>query len=171
MTRGGAHLAVGTGDDQDVDTVNLALLKGSSLVVPPELWGRVEQHPLLTVRHILLVLAGEHALHGDTVIRLGGPVDDVGDVPVLGAGFQGAHSELGGIVGGLDDVGGEPVGLGGEVDGLGVGDGVAVEVDAEHDLDDVAVLELDLGVGGEGGDVGDDIVDGDGGGEGGAWGG
>jgi hypothetical protein len=54
------------------------------------------------------------------------------------------------------------------VDGLGVGDGVAVEVDAKHDLDEVAVLELDLGVGGEGGDVGDDIVHGDGGGEGGA---
>lgn len=137
-------------------------------MIPPQLWRRVEQHALLTIRHILLVLAGKHTLHSDTVIRPGGLVNDLGDVPVPGTGFEGAHSELGGIVRGLDDVGGEAVGLGGEVDGLGVGDGVAVEVDTEHDLDDVAILELDLGVGGEGRDVGDDIVDRDGGGEGGA---
>jgi hypothetical protein len=51
------------------------------------------------------------------------------------------------------------------VDGLGVGHGVAVNLDTELDLDDVAVLEDDLGVRVEGRDVRDNVVDRNAGGE------
>jgi hypothetical protein len=54
------------------------------------------------------------------------------------------------------------------VDSLGVGDSVTVELDTEHDLDDISLLQCDLGVGWQGREVRDDVVDRDGGGEGGA---
>jgi hypothetical protein len=54
---------------------------------------------------------------------------------------------LSGIVGGLNDIGGNAIYLGGEDNGLGVSDGVSVKLNTEHDLDDIAVLEDNLGIG------------------------
>ena len=163
------HLAVRAGDDENVDTVDLALLKGGRVVVALELGGGVEEDALLAVGDVLLVLAREHASDGNAVKLLGDLANNVGDVPVLVAGLDGAHGSLGGLVGGLDDIGSGALVLGTEDDGLGVGDGVAVNLDTELDLDNVAVLKDNLGVRVEGRDVRDNVVHRDAGGEGEAW--
>lgn len=164
-----AHLAISSGHDQHVDAVNLALVKGDRLVLALELGRWVEDDALLAVCDVFLVLATEHALDGAASIVLCRLVHDLGDVPVLVADLERAHGKLGGVVGCTDDVGRGAVRLGGEVNGLGVGHGVAVELDPEHDLDHVAVLEDDLGIRRKRSEVGDDVVDGDGGGECKAW--
>jgi hypothetical protein len=163
------HLAVGTGDNEDIDTVDLTLLKGGRVVVAPELGGGVEEDALGTVGDVLLVLARKHADDRSALVLLSDLVNDLGHVPVLVAGLDGAHGGLGGVVSGLDDIGLDTVGLGSEVDGLGVGDGVAVNLDTELDLDNVTVLEDNLSVCGEGRDVRDNVVHRDTGGESGAW--
>jgi hypothetical protein len=81
---------------------------------------------------------------------------------------------LSGIVCCLDDVclfsvnGGR--GGGADDDGFGVDGGVAVDLDTEHDLDDVAFLQNgDVLVRGQGREVRDGVVDRDRGGEGDTW--
>lgn len=160
----GAGLGVRAGDDENVDTVDLTLLEGDGVVVTAELGRGVEEDALLAVGDVLLVLAREHALDGDAVVLLGDLVNNLGDVPVLVAGLDGAHGGLSGVVGSLHDIGSDGVGLAKD-DGLGVGDSVAVDLDTDLDLDNVAVLEDDLGVRVKGGDVRDDVVDRDTGGE------
>jgi hypothetical protein len=160
-----AHLAISSGHDQHVNAVDLALVKGDRLVLALELRGWVEDDALLSVGDVFLVLATEHALDGAAAIVLCRLIHDLGNVPVLVANLERAHGKLGGVVGCTDDVGRGAVGLGGEVNGLGVSHGVAVKLDTEHDLDHVAVFEDDLGIGRKWSEVGDDVVDGDGGGE------
>lgn len=159
------HLAVGSGDNQNVDTINLTLLESLGSVVALQLWGRVEEDTLLAVRDVLLVVARKHALNGDTVVLGSDLLDNLGDVPVLVSGLESAHSSLSSVVSGSDDIGGSSLNLVTDNDSLGDNDRVTVNVNTSLDLDDIAVLELDLGVGSKGGDVGDDVVDGDTGGE------
>ena len=111
------------------------------------------------------MLTTQHSLDGGTVEILDDLVDNLCNIPVLGSNLDCSHGDLGGIVGSLDDICGDTLDFGGEDDSLGVGDCVTIELDTEHDLDDIAILEDDLGVGWEGRDVGNDIVDRDGGGE------
>jgi hypothetical protein len=142
-----AYLSVGSGCDQDIDTINLSLLESSSLVLPLQIGCGVQQDPLLSITNVLFVLTTQHALDGGTLKVLDDLVDDFRNVPVLGSSLDGSHGDLGGIVGGLYDIGSNTVDLGRENDSLGVGDGVSVELDTEHDLDDIAILEDDFGIG------------------------
>lgn len=161
-------LSVLSGDNEDIHTVNLSLLECGSLVIAPQLWGGVQQDPLLAIRDILQVLTTQHALDTSTSVVLGDLLNSLCDVPVLGSDLDGPHSYLSGVVSSLDNVGLDVLGLGLEVDSLGVGDSVTVELDTEHDLDDISLLQCDLGVGWQGREVRDDVVDRDGSGEGGA---
>lgn len=160
------YLAVRARHNQDIHTVHLALLKRRRLVFALQARRGVQQNPLLAIRHVLLVLTRQHALHTGTPIFLGDLFHDIGDVPVLISGLDGAHGDLCGVVRGTHDIGRDALCLVPEDDRLGVNDGVAIEVDTEHDFHHVAGFELDFGVGREGGKVGDDVVDRDTGGEG-----
>ncbi len=66
----------------------------------------------------------------------------------------------------LHDVAGRALGLVRKNNRLGVRDGVAVHLDTQHHLDDVLVLEHDLGVRRQGREVRNDVVDRDRSGEG-----
>lgn len=97
-------------------------------------------------------------------------LDSLGDVKVLDGRLDQPHSELSSIVSGLDDVGllaidgGRSIGT--DNDGFGVDRGVTVDLDTEHDLDDIAILQDGyVLVRGQGGEVGDGVVDRDRGGE------
>jgi hypothetical protein len=141
------HLSIGSRDDQDVNTVDLSLLERSGLVLSPQIRCRVQQNPLLSITDILLVLTTQHALDCRALKVLDDLVDNLGHIPVLGSGLDCSHSDLSGIVGGLDDIGGNAIHLGGEDNGLGVSDGVSVKLNTEHDLDDITVFEDNLGIG------------------------
>ena len=139
-------LSVRSGNDQNINTVNLSLLKGSDFVLPPEIWWGVHQDPLFTVRNVLFVLTTQHSLDGGTVEILDDLVDNLCNIPVLGSDLDCSQGDLSGIVSGLNDICRDTLDFGGEDDSLGVGDCVTIELDTEHDLDDIAILEDDLGV-------------------------
>lgn len=164
---GGLDLT-GTGGDKDVKTVDLIGLKGEGLKVLSLALGGVEDDLLLAIENVLVLLVGEHALSGGAAVGLANLGNVSGHVPVLVTRLDGSDGDLSCLPGGSDNVS-DLAGDGSAANDKGLGDNTAVAVDlgTKGDLDDVTVLQLNLGLGisGDGREMGNAVVGGDGGGE------
>lgn len=173
LVDGGSGLALldlsVSGGNQNVQSVHLVGLKGKGLEVLLLALGGVEDDLLLAVQNVLVLLVGQHTLGRLAAVGLADLVDVSSDIPVLVAGLDGSNSNLSSVPGSSDDVS-DLAGHGSAANNEGISNNTAVAVDlgSKRNLDDIASLEgnLGLGIGGNGRQVGDTVVGGNGGGEG-----
>ncbi len=132
---------------------------------PLEFWCRIEQYPLLPVRDVPFMLTAEHAFYSATTVVPGDLLYHLGDIPVLRANLDCPHRELRCLVGRADDVCCKSIAFRRKMDRLRMRDGETIELDPEHDLHHIIVLQNNLWVGRQGREMGNDVVDGNGGGK------
>lgn len=157
----GLSLAAADVDVESEDVVDCELLAVDAL-----LEGLLVDDDLVAVDEVLLELVGEHALERAHLVGLADLLDHLGHLVVGVARLQQPHCSLRGLVGSKDHVrllaGDRRVLVGLHHDGVGGEGSETVDVRAELELDEIALLD-GIGILLEGRVIAADLVDGDGG--------